>query len=365
MPQQKKKIALSWLRRFLLLLIPTLWCVMTYSGHLLFLDNKLLDFRFRARGERTAPVKLIYVDIDTRAVQAYRWPWNHSRFAQIIDVLFTQGKIKAVGFDLVFSENAKADFGIKEQNEGRLQFGKAIRKYKNVVLAANYVPGPGLLQAKKEFPWLFDGFTDPSKNDTPEMPGFPVLGPSWGIPGLIDTYQGEARSAPTFADTPAGSFYPMSLRLALIHWGLGIDAIKRFPNHMEIRRPDGSLVTSMPVLRGQLVEATWFSKWVSPMNPRCSVADLGEYMALIESDDPKKNAIGKEFFAQFNDALVLIGPVDPLLQDVAKTAFDDVPVPQVGFHGNLIKTFVSGDYLRRLPDWLNYGLTFLLTILNV
>lgn len=346
----------------MLLTIPTVWCLLSLYDHLTFLDNKLLDLRFRARGEMASPANLVYVDIDNNAIQAYKWPWNHSRYAQVIDALFTHGKVKAVGFDIVFSENSRADFGLKEQNEGRRAFGKAVNKFKNVVLAANYVPGPGLLQAKKEFPWIFEGFTDPEKNDTPEMPGFPVLGPSWGIPGLIDTYRAEARAAPIFADTPAGTFYPLSLRLALIQWGLTPDALKRFPTHMEVRRPDGELVTSIPLLRGQVVEATWFSKWISQYNPRCSVADLGENLALLESEDAKKRAVGEAFFAQFKDALVLVGPVDPLLQDVSKTPFDDTPVPQVGFHGNMVKTFLSGIYLKRVPDWLEAVLTFALTI---
>ena len=362
MAQPKSKTALSWLRWLLLLAIPALWCVLSGFGYLEFLENKLLDLRFRVRGELEAPVKLVYVDIDNEAIQAYKWPWNHSRVGQVVDALFDHGKVKAVGFDLVFSENSRADFGLKEQNEGRRLFGRSIFRHRNVVLAANYVPGPGLMQAKKEFPWIFDGFTDRNKNDTPEMPGVPIMGPTWGIPGLIDTYKGEARAAPIFADTPGDTFYPLSLRLALIQWGLTTEALKRFPDRMEVRRPDGELVTSIPLLRGQIVESTWFSHWLSPMNLRCSVADLGENLALLESKDPAKQAIGQTFFSQFEDAIVLVGPVDPLLQDLAKTPFDDVPVPQVGFHGNLLKTFISGIYLRRLPDWANYALTFLLTI---
>lgn len=352
----------AWFRYLLLLAIPFSWCVLARLGHLDFLENRLLDLRFKARGEMSAPVKIAYVDVDNEAIQAYKWPFNHSRFAQLLDALFDQGQVKAVGFDIIFSENSRPDFGVKEQNEGRLLFGKSIHRHKQVVLAANYVPGPGLLQDRRQFPWIFEGATDPAKNDTPELPAFPILGPSWGIPGLIDTYMGEARAAPIFADSPVGSFYPMALRLALIHWGLTDEALKRLPDRMEVRKPDGGLMTSVPLQRGQLVETTWFSKWISPENPRCSVADIGRNLALVSDEDPGKQAIGRAFFDQFKDTIVLVGAVDPLLQDLGKTPFDDVPVPQVGFHGNLLKTFVSGTYLRRLPDWANHLLTFALTI---
>ncbi len=230
------------------------------------------------------------------------------------------------------------------------------------MLAANCVPGPGMLQAKRQFPWIFEGATDPKKKDTPELPAFPVMGPAWGIPGLIDTYQGEARAAPIFADSPVGSFYPMALRLALIHWGLTEDAIVRFPDRMEVHNPEGAIVASIPLRRGQLVEANWFSRWISLENPRCSVADIGRNLTLLEDPDPQQQAVARAFFDQFKDAMVLVGAVDPLLQDLGKTPLDDVPVPQVGFHGNLLKTLISGIHLRRLPEWVHYLLTFSLTV---
>ncbi len=312
----------------------------------------------------SSKLKIAYVDIDNDAIQAYRWPWNHSRYAQLLDALFVHGQVKAVGFDVLFSENSRADFGIEEQNEGRMLFGKAIHQHQNVVLAAAYVPGAGLLQDQRQFPWIFDGAVDPAKNDTPELPPYPILGPSWGTPGLIDTYMGVPRYAPIFADTSVASFYPLSLELALIHWGLTDEALKRFPDRMEVRDPqDDRLITAIPLQREQLVEVNWFSRWISPENPRCSVADIGKNLALLEDEDPEKQAIGRDFFDQFKDAIILVGPVDPLLQDLAKTPFDDAPVPQVGFHGNLLKTLISGTYIRHLPKWANHGLTFLLTIL--
>ncbi|MBJ7256595.1 MAG: CHASE2 domain-containing protein, partial [Akkermansiaceae bacterium] len=326
---------LSWFRSLLLLAIPFLWCALSHYGQLDLLENRLMDLRFLSRGEKPVPVKVVYVDVDNEAVQAYHWPWNHSRYARLIDALFDHGKIESVGFDILFSSNAEPDFGIQEQKDGRLMFGKAIHRHQNVVLAANYVPGKGLMQETRKFPWIFEGGSDPTKNDTPELPSFPVLGPTWGIPGLIDTYMGEARFAPIFADSPVGPFYPMSLRLALLHWGLSESAITRFPDRLEICKPNGELVTSVPLQRGQLVEANWFSRWISPQNLRCSVVDVERYFTLLNSPEPSQQELAKDFFAQFKDAIVLVGAVDPLLQDLGKTPLDRAPVPQVGFHGNL------------------------------
>ena len=62
-------VRLDW--GFLLLLpIPLLWALLAQQGALERPENQLLDLRFRVRGEIPAPVKLIYVDVDTRALQA-------------------------------------------------------------------------------------------------------------------------------------------------------------------------------------------------------------------------------------------------------------------------------------------------------
>ncbi len=364
----KKPLFIRFIRWSFWLPIPVLWCVASQAGWLDFFENKTIDWRFRARGEIDAPVKIVYVDIDTEAIQQYRWPWNNARFAQLLDALFDEGKVKAVGIDLVFSQNSLPEFGRDEMISGRIEFGKAVQRHRRVVLAANYVPGPGLLQEVREFPFVFNkGYGDVSKNDLPELPAPPIVGIDknglYGIPGIIDTYLGETRSAPFFAETLAGTYYPFALQLALIHWGLDGGAVSRTEDRMDIRRPDGTLAASIPLRRGQLVDVNWFSSWMSPKNPRCSVADIGDYLTQLGSDDPEKQKRGKDFFAQFNDAIVLVGPVDVLLQDLNKTSFDDEPVPQVGFHGNMLKTLVTGRYITHLNERTEDGVTIGLAVL--
>ena len=72
---------LDW-RYLLLLPIPFLWALLGHYEYLDRLENHLLDLRFRARGEIEAPVKLIYVDVDTRSVQEIgELPWSREKFA--------------------------------------------------------------------------------------------------------------------------------------------------------------------------------------------------------------------------------------------------------------------------------------------
>ncbi len=72
-----------------------------------------------------------------------------------------------------------------------------------------------------------------------------------------------------------------------------------------------------------------------------------------------------EFFAHFKDSIVLVGPVDPTFQDLSPTPFDNGPVPKVGVHGNLIKTMLTGNYIKRPPEWLEYFILFLLSFLAI
>lgn len=70
-----------------------------------------------------------------------------------------------------------------------------------------------------------------------------------------------------------------------------------------------------------------------------------------------------KFFSFFNNAIVLVGPEEKTFQDLAPTPFDKATVPKVSVHGNLIKTLITGRYLKRLPDSIDYIATFVVCII--
>lgn len=75
--------------------------------------------------------------------------------------------------------------------------------------------------------------------------------------------------------------------------------------------------------------------------------------AFYTEGDEEQQAQADEFFREFNDAIVFIGPTDPLLQDLAPSPMDDYPVPKVGVHANVLKTIFSGVYIERILDCRN------------
>ncbi len=371
MPPPNKKNALSLLRWLLLLCIPTVWCVMSHFGVLGVMENQALKLYYYVRGERAAPVKVMYVDVDTRAIQEIgERPWDRADFGLVAQTLMEVGRAKAVGFDFVFSDYAASKMVPRaELNKRNLEFARVIHRHPQIVLGAQYSGGQAYLQeGQRNFPLLRKGFADRTKSDLPELPQYPLLGPTYGTIGLIDVdyeYGGDEipRWVPLFADTPNPTYYHLSLKLALIALGLDESAVRRSDQSLDLVNPDGSVVVAIPLREKQLLEVNWFSHWENPeLNPRESLADVLLYQRDLTSEKPEVRAAAREFFQRFEDALILVGPVDPLLQDMAPTPFDSSPVPKVGLHGNLIKTIVGGDFLRRISEPLTVGLTFLLTI---
>ena len=371
-PQPKKKTALSWLRWVPLLVIPGIWCVLNHFGVLDVLENQTLKLRYRFRGELAAPVKVMYVDVDTRAIQEMgERPWNRGDFALAAKTLLEVGKAKAIGFDFVFSDyGASKMVSRAELKQRNTDFAKVIFRHPEIVLGAQYSGGQSYLQeGQRNFPLLRKGFADRTKNDLPELPQDPLIGPTYGTVGLIDVdyeYGGDEvpRWVPLFAQTPNPTYYHLSLKLVLIELGLTDDAVRVSADTLDLVRPDGSLATSIPLQDRQLLEVNWFSRWENAeLNPRVSLADVLLYQRDLTDEKPEVRAAAQEFFKPFAEALILIGPVDPLLQDLAPTPFNNSPVPKVGLHGNLIKTMISGQFLRHVSEPVTVAITFLLTLM--
>ena len=372
MAQPKKNLTLSLFRWLLLLSLPGLWLWASHEGWLQPLENQSLEVLYRFRGEIPAPVKLIYVDVDHRAIQEMgERPWDRGDFGRAAKRLLEDGHAKAVGFDFVFSDFGASRMVKREDLEQRnLVLARVTHAHPEVVLGAQYSGGQGYLQkTARVFPLLRLGYRDASKNDLPELPQYPLFGPTWGTVGLIDVdygYGGDEipRWVPLFADALNTTFYNLGLQMALRQLGLDASAIHRSADHIDLQRPDGTNVLTIPLREGQLLEINWFSSWDNPsFNPHVSLADVLLYADDLEGDKAEAKAEAKTFFEQFSDALILIGPVDTLLQDLAPTPFDTSPVPKVGFHGNLIKTICTNYFLRRVSWIQEVGITLVLTAL--
>jgi adenylate cyclase len=368
------------LRWLLLLPIPLLWCVAEHYQLLQFLEHKALDLRFQFRDELPSEVKVVYVDVDSLSLDAIgNKPWSRDIYAAVADALVTEAKVKAVAFDFVFS-----DAGIAQSVDrrklllGNAEFGRFLNRQPPVVLAAGYggwrfldVNGQ---EKERHLPVLGKDARRTEQMEPPEIPSFetssdPAKPRRYTPPvaiGLIDTLGNGTRVVPAWAPNNTGIvYYHMAVQLARLYWGLPADALRVRESALEFVRRDGSILRSVPLIDGQLLDVNWFTRWFSTYDPHAEFAEVFEYASMLRSTDEAERQSAKKYFANpaFKDAVVLIGPVDPLLQDIAPTSLDNDPVPKVGVHGNLLKTIVSGKFLIRLSPVQAQAVVFGLAIL--
>jgi adenylate cyclase len=379
----KKKTTFASFRWLLLLPIPALWCVLAHFGGLTFFENKFVDWQFRLRGEIDAPVNIVYVDVDSRSLSEIGGsPWSRSYFARVCAALIEQGHVESIGIDMVFSENGVAEaIDWKKRVEGNREFARYLTKSPSVVLAASYAAATDRdINGKlitRELPTVRGKSRPGTGAELPELPSFRLNEKDqrrqWSpaLIGLIDTMDGATRTVPAFVKTDVRPYLHLAVELARLHYGVAPDGVHIADDFVDLTRADGTLARRIPLRDGQFIDLNWFSKWNSvSKNPRVSFSTVYAYAEMLKSEKPEEKKAAEDFFGQpdFKNAIVLIGPVDPLLQDLAATPFDDVPVPKVGVHGNVVKTIVSGKFLRQLPRfggiaWTDYAVVFLLTVI--
>jgi len=376
-----RALAKGRLRWLLLFPIPLVWCFLGHSrgrgegepnGALTFLENKLLDWRFHYRGPIASPVKVIYVDVDSISIDEIGgWPWSRTFFARVIRTLIEKGGARAVGMDFVFSKLGIAQ-SVDHQKwiDGNRDLGIYLLRTPSVVVAASYAAsdfrdslGKRLV---RDLPLVASGLGPIDKIEPPETPQFDIgRTVPFSPPGvaIIDTLHSATRWVPLYTPSNVRTYYHMAVELARIYYGLDRDGVRIGPDSLDFVRPDGSVVRRVPLTDSQLVEINWFSRWRDAAhNPRASFNQIWSFVLNLDSDNPEAKKAAEEFFSQeFKDSVVLIGPVDPLLQDLASTPMDDEFVPKVGVHGNLLKTIISGEFIRRPPEIISWILVFALT----
>lgn len=385
MARISKKHTLTLLRWLLLGSIPLIWSLLDHYGKLGFLNERSMSWRFIYRWERPAPVKIIYVDVDSRSIEDIgNFPWSREIFATVATSLVDIAHVKAVGFDFLLSPQGIPEVADPAKvKAGDLKLTQFLFRPATppVVFAASFAAeklrGLNGREASRAFPYITSDQRSDAEIEPPERTSFyrqvgrTLLAVDPPLLGFIDTVDGGMRSVPLFAPTSIKVYHHMAVELARLYWGLPPDGVKIEPDRIRFVRADGSQVASVPLRDGQLLDVNWFSAWESLENPRIGFNIVLAYAQLLDSEKPEEKESAVKFFAQedFKDAIVLVGPVDKLLQDVATTPFDDSPVPRVGIHGNLLKTIISGETLRIPPVWtepiITFALTGLVTVLAV
>ncbi|MBU1108950.1 MAG: CHASE2 domain-containing protein [Candidatus Riflebacteria bacterium] len=101
--------------------------VLLLHGSLDGLENRTLDWRYRARPKQKSKTKIVLILItDECLTRIGSWPFSRKLYASVIDCLASAGA-NAVAFDVIFEENSTAD------PEGDEEFVASCRRYGKVV----------------------------------------------------------------------------------------------------------------------------------------------------------------------------------------------------------------------------------------
>ncbi len=404
---KKSKQLLAYL--LLIILSIGVWLTFSASGVLDGIEEETLRWRYLWRGEIESTAPITYVDLDAATI-SYMGdrPWDRREFADLMEALIDHGGARVVGLDIVLSKfGAGTLIDQARVLEGEAALGDVVKRYPDqIVLAAAYtnVPATSTGEASK-LPLIREGY-GPKTAPFPEAPSYPIIQFGMGKLGLVNVDETLSGGAvpyfiPAFVDldSPRYSFhliygimrhkahfmnepfakvigdevvltdkdgfstdklpvkYPLTLfTLALESFlmaeGLNAADVEIGADSLKVYRA-GEVFRRIPLVEAQSVEVNWFEGWDHRTDHgRQSMQEvLRQAKALnkaIEVNDTDRISELRTWFERFQDKVVFVGPVDPMLKDIAPTPFNREPVPKVGVHANLYRTIHEEAFLSRV-----------------
>jgi adenylate cyclase len=304
------------------------------------MENYLYDVRVRLTMPGGVDDRVVIVDIDEASqVQLGQWPWDRDTLAGIIDILFDEYDVRALGFDVLFAEagrsggnDAFAESFIARNIVTGFVFKDSVSKGEpefTGVLPAPLIPASDL--AGFDVPFVqAAGYT----GSLPALQENALSGGFFDSP-LIDS-DGVFRRAPLLQQY-RGDLYP-TLALALSHVALDSPAVGfRFAGSDR---------------QGIDLEAFRLGDRDIPVNEQAAVfipfRGPQESFRFVPARDVVNRTAPAEWMA---DKIVLVGASAAGLLDLRST-----PVGQryigVEVHANLVAGLLDGT-IRRQPAWSN------------
>jgi len=313
------------------------------------MENYLYDVRVRMTMPGGIDDRIVIVDIDEASqVQLGQWPWERETLAGVVDILFDNYGVNALGFDVLFTEAGRGG--------GNEVFAESF-------IARNIVTGfvfkDSLSQNEPEFTGALPAALIPAADLTDFSVPFVTAA---GYTGSLQALQ-ENASGGGFFDSPLidsdgvfrrapllqryrGDLYP-ALALALTHTALGA--------------PPVGFKFAGSERRGIDLESFRIGDKDIPVNEQAAVfipfRGPQESFRFISARDIVNKTASREWLA---DKIVLVGASAAGLLDLRST-----PVGQryigVEVHANLVAGLLDGT-IRRQPAWSN-GLEFTLLFL--
>lgn len=305
------------------------------------LELASLDWRFERRGPRELTVNAAVVAIDDESLNGWagdddkprympeRWVWPRDFHAKVVDNLREAGA-KLIAFDIVFSESSK-----REPMQD-VTFAAALKAAGNVVMAERHVPkGDGVIKTETLIPGLAAGAID------------------LGHIGAVHADDGALRELQPLFFSSSALLDPTkpNLDLAVLRQLLYGKAVVPTVDERKLTIHLGE--KQIPLNRHGRVEINYAGEpGTVPTFPYHAVYYKEMDMSV------------------FKDKVVYIGATSEILHDNHLAPFASTlnKIPGVEAHVHLLDTMLSGEFLRRLPIWvellISLGLGVLITVLT-
>ena len=345
------------------------------------MEANLYDLRVRTTLVNEVDPRIVILDIDEKSLahpRLGRWPWGRDRLAQLMDLLFTEYHMAAVGFDVVHAESDRSD-GLQALQA----FAKASPQHQTAIdqALASYRPaGSNDAQfeaALQNYPVVL-GYYFTQRTNTPPSGALPVplmaapaglnLAPPWAsyggnlaqfqnanqaaghFQGLLDP-DGVVRRAWVLSEYQDHYFESLSLALVRLLTGSEPVELKLGTRYLH----DGPVLQSLSLSGMQVPLMPDGSAWI----PFRGVAGSYRYISLADVLDKKVDPHALE------GLIGIVGSSTSGLLDLRSTPVGEV-YPGVEIHANMVSGIMDGTIAKALPQapWIEILMVVCLLVLG-
>ncbi len=347
------------------------------SNLLVKVEDSLYDARIRydayLRGmfDKHEGPRIVIVDIDDNSIaREGQWPWSRAKIAQLVENLFDSYGVRAVGFDMVFSEpdrGARILDDILQRLAAEPEVGERLGQ-SLLLMSMELQPDQVLAEALRNRPAVlgyifFSSLARGSASQTGQLPqGLPIIKqqPLVAHPYEPIGYLGNLAELQSSAATAGYFDNPL------------VDADGIFRRLPLLQYYDDALYETLSLAMVRMVEATGPPELgTSDSNGRADVDHIVFGNHRIPVDDnlaalvPYKGPAGSFPYVpaadvlsgqadieKLFDAIVLVGTTAPALFDLRSTPMGNV-YPGVEIHANMINGILENRFWYE-PDWVIY-----------
>ncbi len=333
------------------------------------LDASIYDFTLKSRAARSVDDRITILDIDEPSLKVVgRWPWSRDKMATLVDRLYTDYGIAAMGFDVIFAEPdissgiatldlmAKAEFAADPAFQKRYSSlrptldydGRFAETLKGKTLALGYYfITPGL-------PEGITGALPPANlPDTVMGSNANNLIGAIGYGANQAIFQNAAGIAGYFSVLPDEDGTIRKVHLLTRYQGGLYESFSA----ASLRAAMGAEPLKAGVQESRFLGRTYRQPWVEVAGIRLNLNADGSAWVPYRAGAPFPYVSAKEVLAGrtpkgvLENRVVLVGSTAPGLADLRVTPFSGA-FPGVEIHAHMIAGMLDGD-TGFTPAWAN------------